>query len=225
MKPSEILSYFQAESGVGKIIEALEADRPGHIIIDGALGSSRAMIAKSVMDGIKGSHVFILNDKEAAAYFYNDLESFFEEKGMDFARKKMLFFPTTFKKPHDYTGTDKSNVLARTEALNRILSQSKRKFIVTYPEAIAEKIITRHNLSRYNIKLNTGDEADLDTIVDMLHDNGFELQDFVVQPGQFAVRGGIVDVFSYSNDYPYRIEFFGDEIESIRTFDPVTQVC
>jgi len=224
MNPSEIISYFIQQNDSNKIVPALTDDKPNHIVLEGAIGSSRAIIAAAAISEVKGSHIFILNDKETAAYFYNDLESLFEERSMEFARKKVLFYPTTYKRPHDFNSTDKSNALARTEALNRILSQSKRKFIVTYPEAIAEKIITRKYLSKFNLKLNVGDQVDLDRVVDLLYENGFDLHDFVVQPGHFAVRGGIVDVFSYSNDYPYRIEFFGDEIESIRTFDPVSQL-
>jgi len=224
MNPSEVISYYSQHESANGIIAALKESLPAHIVLEGAIGSSKTIFAAAVMQELKGAHLFILNDKESAAYFYNDLESLFEERSLEYARKKVLFYPTTYKRTHDFSNTDKSNALARTEVLNRILSQSKRKYIVTYPEAIAEKIITRKYLTQYSLKLSVGDQVDLDAAVELLYENRFELHDFVVQPGHFAVRGGIVDVFSYSNDYPYRIEFFGDEIESIRTFDPVSQL-
>jgi len=224
MNPSEVISYYSQHESANGIIAALKESLPAHIVLEGAIGSSKTIFAAAVMQERKGAHLFILNDKESAAYFYNDLESLFEERSLEYARKKVLFYPTTYKRTHDFSNTDKSNALARTEVLNRILSQSKRKYIVTYPEAIAEKIITRKYLTQYSLKLSVGDQVDLDAAVELLYENRFELHDFVVQPGHFAVRGGIVDVFSYSNDYPYRIEFFGDEIESIRTFDPVSQL-
>ncbi|MEA3480187.1 MAG: transcription-repair coupling factor [Bacteroidota bacterium] len=224
MNPSEIISYYAGNAASTEISDALSMSMTQHVVLEGAIGSSKAVIAAAVMTEIKGTHVFILNDKESAAYFFNDLENLLDDRALEYARKKVLFYPTTHKKAHDFVNTDKSNALARTEVLNRILSQSKRKFIVTYPEAITEQIVTRKYLLKFSLKLNVGDQIDLDGVVDLLSDYGFELHDFVVQPGHFAVRGGIVDVFSYSNDYPYRIEFFGDEIESVRTFDPVTQL-
>lgn len=195
-----------------------------HIKVKGLIGSSPAVLASAVISRIDGCHVFILNDREMAAYFYNDLESLFDERGKNYARKKILYFPSSYKRPTEPFNFDKSNTLARSEVFNRLMGPARKKVIVTYPEALTEMIITRQKLSKYNLKLAAGEDISQDRMIDVLNENGFERMDFVVAPGQFAVRGGIIDVFSYSNDYPFRIEFAGDEVESIRSFDPVSQL-
>ena len=224
MKPEDIIGLYSRDIKARQIIEALNTDKPVEIQLNGAVGSSRALIAAAVMEATGGNHIFILSDKESAAYFYNDLENLFGEKDLIYARRKILFYPTAYNRAYEILNTDSSSILARTEVLNRLLSRAKRKFVVTYPEALAEKIVTRKYLSRLGLKLEKNINIELDAVIDLLNEYGFEQYDFVVRPGQYAVRGGIVDVFSYSNDYPYRIEFLGDEIESIRTFDPVSQL-
>src|SRR5690606_35877016 len=119
---------------------------------------------------------------------------------------------------------DNANVLLRSEVLNRLNSKKKPTLIVTYPEALFEKVVTRKELEKNTLKVVVGDSLSLDFLNEMLFEYRFKRTDFVTEPGEFSVRGGIVDVFSFSNDEPFRIEFFGDEIESIRTFDVETQL-
>ena len=166
----------------------------------------------------------VLNDKETAAYFLNDLESLYNEKAANFHKKKILFYPTSYKRNYDLIHQDSTHVLLRTEVLKRLGSSQRKSIIVTYPEALAEKVVRKAYLSKNTIKLKRKESASIDTIADLLNDSDFNRVDFVYEPGQFSIRGGIIDVFSFTNDYPYRIEFFGDEVESIRSFNPVDQL-
>lgn len=224
MKKEELHNLFASGEGVEKLVSHLKDGGGKHLKVQGLIGSARAVVCSAVLGPVGGTHIYILNDKETAAYFFNDMESLFGEMGAVFARKKVLFFPSSYKRPFEPHVQDKSNTLARSEVFNRLAGAARKKIVVTYPEALCEKIITRRFLSKNTIHLNVGEEISLDFIIDVLNGYGFERQDFVVQPGQFSVRGGIVDVFSYSNDYPFRIEFFGDDVESIRTFDPASQL-
>ncbi|NGZ90798.1 transcription-repair coupling factor [Psychroflexus maritimus] len=172
----------------------------------------------------KSDNTFLLicNDKEEAAYHLNDLESFLEEKNV-------LFYPGSYRRayhPEAISGeeTDNANVLLRSEVLNRINSRKKPSVIVTYPEALFEKVVTKKELNQSILKLKIEDELSIDFVNEVLFEYHFKRVDFVTEPGEFSVRGGIIDVFSYANDEPYRIEFFGDEVESIRTFDVETQL-
>ncbi len=161
--------------------------------------------------------LLILNDKEQAAYYLNDLEQLLGEQNL-------LFFPGSYRRPYQIEEVDNANILLRTEVLNRINSRRKPAIIVTYPDALFEQVITKSELSSNTLKVAIGDEFSLDFINEVLFEYHFEKVDFVSQPGEFAVRGGIIDVFSYSYEVPYRVEFFGDEIDSIRTFDVATQL-
>ncbi len=195
------------------------------IFLKGLIGSSRALIIAGIFEHSgKQQHLVVLPDKEQAAYFYNDLENLFDEAEADHNNKRVLFYPTAYKRPYEPETLDKAYQLSRTEVLKRFLSGDRKTIVVTYPEALAEKVITKQYLTKNLMKLKQGEEVSLDFIVELLHEFDFELVDFVAEPGQYAIRGGIVDVFSFSNDHPYRIEFLGDEVESIRTFDPLSQL-
>ena len=161
--------------------------------------------------------LLILNDKEEAAYLLNDLEQLIGEKDV-------LFYPGSYRRPYQIEETDNANVLLRAEVLNRINSRKKPAVIVTYPDALFEKVVTRKELDKNTQKIKLGDEISLDFLNEVLFEYQFKRVDFVTEPGEFSVRGGIVDVFSFSHDEPYRIEFFGDEVDSIRTFDVETQL-
>lgn len=161
--------------------------------------------------------LLILNDKEEAAYLLNDLEQLIGEKDV-------LFYPGSYRRPYQIEETDNANVLLRAEVLNRINSRKKPAIIVTYPDALFEKVVTRKELDKNTQKIKLGDEISLDFLNEVLFEYQFKRVDFVTEPGEFSVRGGIVDVFSFSHDEPYRIEFFGDEVDSIRTFDVETQL-
>ena len=166
----------------------------------------------------------ICASKEDAAYFYNDLEALFGEREMDYSKKQILFYPTSYKRPYEPERPDNTYILSRTEVLQRLSTSERRTVIVSYPEALSEKVFTRKLLAKNTFKVKQGDKINLDFLTDLLYEYGFENVDFVVEPGQFAVRGGLIDVYSFANDNPYRIEFFGDEVDSIRSFDIGSQL-
>jgi len=196
----------------------------GKMHLKGLVGSSRALIVGSMFDVLKCNQFVVLPDKESAAYFYNDLETFLGERGTLYEKKRVLFLPTSYKRHYDKESPDSTNLLSRAEVLNRIATTSRKSIIVTYSEALAEKVATKKALSSRVIKIRRGYDYSLDTLMDELYSFGFERVDFVYEPGQFSLRGGIVDVFSFSNDNPYRIEFAANRVESVRTFDPVKQL-
>ena len=183
----------------------------------GLVGSSKSISAATVASQVPGHHVFILNDKEDAAYFLNDLEGLFPDQ------KNILFYPASYRVPYQFEETDNANVVARAEVLEKV-NNGKNAWIVTYPEALFEKVPTQKVLSKNTLKLEVAKSYSIDFINEILLEYQFERVDFVYEPGQFSIRGGIVDVFSFSNDHPFRIEFFGDEVDSIRTFDASTQL-
>ncbi len=219
-----LLSLYRKNIHTEKVTELLSAKNLFRIQLKGLVGSAIALIASAAMEKSKKTQLFILNDKEVAAYLYNDLENLFGEQSLNYDKKRVLFFPTSYKKPYHYEEIDNANVLARTEVLNRINTENNYPIIVTYPEALSEKVITKKYLTENTMKLHVGEKVSLNFITELLSEYGFEFTDFVVEPGTYSIRGGIVDFFSYANDLPYRIEFFGDEIESIRTFDYENQL-
>ncbi len=185
--------------------------------LSGLLGSALSFIIRSVFKKAELPFLIVLNNKEEAAYYLNDLEQMIGEQDV-------LFYPGSFRRPYEIEDTDNANVLLRAEVLNRINSRKKPAVIVTYPEALFEKVVTRKELDKNTLKVALGDKISIDFINEVLFEYEFKRVDFITEPGEFSVRGGIVDVFSFSNDNPYRIEFFGDEVESIRTFDVATQL-
>lgn len=188
-----------------------------HIQWKGLVGSSKSICAAVLAEQTTGHHLFILPDKEQAAYFLNDLEELYPED------KRILFYPASYRVPYQLEETDNANVVARAEVLEKI-NTGKNGWIVTYPEALFEKVPTKKNLSKNTLRVDVGKTYSIDFINELLLEYHFERVDFVYEPGQFSIRGGIVDVYSYSNEHPYRIEFFGDEVESIRTFEASTQL-
>ncbi|MFY7669370.1 MAG: transcription-repair coupling factor [Crocinitomicaceae bacterium] len=183
----------------------------------GLVGSSKSIAAVCVAQQVPGHHIFILNDKEEAAYFLNDLEGLFPED------KRILFYPASYRVPYQIEETDNANVVTRAEVLERIANGSNA-WVVTYPEALFEKVPTKKKLVENTLRVEVGKSYSIDFINELLLEYHFDRVDFVYEPGQFSIRGGIVDVYSYANDLPFRIEFFGDEVETIRTFDPATQL-
>ena len=190
--------------------------------ISNLAGSSLSFVVSSVYHGTDKPVLLICNDKEEAAYYLNDLEQLIASGSAK--RQDVLFYPGSYRRPYQIEDTDNANILLRAEVLNRINSQKKPAVIVTYPDALFEQVITKRELQRNTLRLAVGDALSLDFVHDLLHEHRFNRVDFVVDPGDFAIRGGIVDVFSFSNELPYRIEFFGDEIDSIRTFDIESQL-
>jgi transcription-repair coupling factor (superfamily II helicase) len=219
LNSKELLSIFRKNNLTEKLVGFLLAYSRNHIHVKGLAGSSASLVFAAAVENLKKPNLFILNDKEAAAYFYNDLENLFNEQKLNYDKKRVLFFPTSYKKPYHYEEIDNANVLARTEVLNRINADSSHLIIITYPEALSEKVITRKYLQANTMKLQVGEKVSLLFITELLSEYGFDYTDFVLEPGTYSVRGGLVDFFSFTNDLPYRIEFTGDEIESIRTFN------
>jgi len=182
------------------------------------VGSLDAVIAAATYQINKQTNIFILHDKEEAAYFHNDLQNLMGDK-------EVLLFPTSYKRPYQFDETENANILMRAEILNRINHKSSvGELIVTYPEALTEKVINKKSLSTNTFSTKVGESLDVGFLSELLQTYDFEQTDFVYEAGQFSVRGGILDVFSYAHDLPYRIELFGNEIDSIRTFDPVSQL-
>lgn len=217
MNAPELKAVFSSSEKTKKICEQFINNERSHLHLKGLVGSSVSFIANGIFQNFPINQLFVLNDKEEAAYFFNDLERVVGED-------KVLFFPNSYRNACQVEGTDNSNILQRAEVLNALSKKTSSKFVVTYPEALSEKVVTKKNLEKSTTKLKVEDEIPLDFLNEVLNEYGFEREDFVVEPGQFSIRGGIVDVFSFSNENPYRIEFFGDEVESIRSFDPVTQL-
>ena len=157
-----------------------------------------------------------MHDKEDASLLISDLTNLKKSEITS-------FFPTSYKKPYQPESIDNANILHRSETLTRILNK-ETKIIVTYPEALVEKVVNKQALIQNVFKANIGELVDIPFLSELFLTFGFQSTDFVYEPGQFAIRGGIIDVFSYSSEFPLRIELFGNEIESIRTFDPETQL-
>ena len=218
----QIKKIYSKSPIIKNLVETL--DDNDRLCCQGLSGSSKAYVVVTAAS-IIGKHNFIIcSDKERAAYFYNDIENILGEKDLDYSKKQVLFYPTSYKRPYQPEKADNTYILSRTEVLQRISTSNRKTIIVSYPEALSEKVITRKVMSKNTFKISVGENISMDSLTDALVNFNFEHVDFVVEPGQFAIRGGIVDVFSFSNDYPYRVEFFGDEIDSIRSFNPIDQL-
>ncbi len=224
MKPAKHPLFYQPDSRIIELTENLKSNPKNAFQLRGLVGSAAAMVAAAVFEKLPLIHVIVVGDKESAAYFSNDLESLLGESEKKFHEKRVLFYPTSYKRPYEIEKTDNSNILMRTETLKRLSSRQNNTIVVTYPEALTEKVITHRYLEKATLHLKSGETVDLDFIYDMLEESGFRRVDFVAEPGEMAFRGGIIDVFSYTNDYPYRIEFENDLVSSIRSFNPETQL-
>lgn len=205
------------------------------IHLRGTVGSARSFIADGVITKNGGFHLFLLNDKEEAAYFLNDLEYISgvnkDEKTAHELPYRLLFFPRSARVAYEPEQTDNANVAMRAEVLNDLaklrieeVEKSKPVIVISYPEAVSEKVITRRELESATFEIQQGNTLDLEFVDEWMHTYGFHKVDYVYEPGQYAVRGGIIDIFSFSFDHPYRIELFGNEVESIRKFEPDTQL-
>lgn len=224
MKAAPILDYYRNNEAIEDISVSIKSAQKARIHIRGLAGSSDAVIAASLFVKNEPLFLIILADKEEAAYYFNDLENLLGEQDTPFHKKKVLFYPTSYRRPYEVEKTDNTNVLSRTEVMKRISSRQDNTIVVSYPEALAEKIVSRAYLKKNTLRLGIGESLTIDFVIDLLDEYNFQRVDFVIEPGQYSLRGGIVDVFSFTNDRPYRIVFFGDDVESIRTFDPSTQL-
>lgn len=215
MSTDYIKQVFSNQSQINKIVTSLQSDNK--IQLSGLVGSSLSFTIESLFKKTDKPFLLLANEKEEAAYLLNDLEELIGEKDV-------LFYPSSYRRPYQIEETDNANVLLRSEVLNRINSRKKPCIIVSYPEAIFEKVVTKKELEKNTLKIAVGDKVTIDFINEVLFEYEFKRVDFITEPGEFSVRGGILDVFSFSNDNPYRIEFFGNEVDSIRTFDVASQL-
>ncbi|WP_443945215.1 transcription-repair coupling factor [Pedobacter sp. AW1-32] len=217
MNIRDLINRYKTDERVTGFTQALNSSKNPKIQLKGLVGSSDAVVALSSYFLLHKPMLFIFPDREEAAYFQSDLESILD--------KQVLLFPSSYRKSFDFTQVDTANVLARAEVLNELNHDSEYgKIVVSYPEAIAEKVIDRSALEKNTLEISLGAKLGIDFINEFLIDYDFDRSDFVYEPGQFSIRGGIVDIFSFSSDLPYRIEFFGDEVESIRSFEIESQL-
>ncbi|MCZ8332471.1 MAG: transcription-repair coupling factor [Flavobacterium sp.] len=216
MSQSSLFSIYESSNKVKQIAESLTVPQ-NKIHCKGLSSSVVSIIIQSVFKKAEQPFLLVFNEKEEAAYYLNDLEQML-------GQNDVLFYPSSYRRPYQIEETDNANVLLRSEVLNRINSRKKPSIIVTYPEALFEKVVTKKELDKNTLKVAVGDNISIDFINEVLFEYEFKRVDFITEPGEFSVRGGIVDVFSFSNDNPYRIEFFGNEVDSIRTFDVESQL-
>ena len=185
--------------------------------LDGLSGSSRSALIHACLSEVKGAHLIVFQDKEEAAYFYTDLVT------MDGSPDRILFFPSSYKRSVQYQQTDEANIITRTQTLRRLSERRVASFIVSYAEALVESVVTRKQLGESTLEIRQGEKIDMAFLEEVLQTYDFQLVDFVHEPGQYSIRGGITDVFSYASSHPCRIDFFDDEVDSIRIFDTDTQ--
>ena len=213
---SSLASLFNVkarQSAVKKMVD----DRANRVIVvDGLAGSASSMLFTALPQS-PTPYLIVVNDLDEAGYVYNDL---CQLTGED----QVLLFPSGYKRDIKYGQIDAPQEILRTEVLNRWHTDSSVRWVVTYPEALAEKVAARESIASNSITLEVGHEMDLTEVAVKLRELGFHEVDYVYEPGQFSLRGSILDVYSFSNEYPYRIDFFGDEIDSVRTFNVETQL-
>ncbi|MBK8879695.1 MAG: transcription-repair coupling factor [Haliscomenobacter sp.] len=213
-----ILELYRKDRRIERLVSYLSHSPSAKIHLGGVVGALEAFAIAGAYFQHPRFFLLVEEDKDAAAYLQNDLEGLFEKKSIH-------FFPDSFKRPGFFEEVNPTNVQMRTELVN-ILSQSKAagEIIVTYPEALFEKVLSPEVLQANRLDIAAGEKLSVEDMIEFLLDFGFTREDFVFEPGQFSIRGGIVDIFSYGNDFPYRIELFDVEVENIRTFNPLTQL-
>lgn len=216
MTIKELQQIYTKHPALPGLSSLLEDNEIKTIYLKGMNASCASFFASSFIENKPFTSVFLLNDSEEAGYFYHDIV---QANG----DKHVLFFPSSYRCAIKYGQKDAANEILRTEVLSK-LEQNEPVSIVTYPEALAEKVVSRQTLNQQTLTLATGKQYETEAITKKLTDYGFEHVDYVYEPGQFAMRGSILDVYSFASEYPYRIDFFGDEIDSIRTFEVETQL-
>ena len=217
MKVEELLSVYRSDDRVAQLSNQLNSD-PASVRLKGLAGSFASLLVTSTFLDSDKTFVVVLEDKENAAYFHNDLEGLLEQSG------NLLFFPESFRVAYAFESNDNANIAMRAEVLNTLSRSRNPRLVVTYPEALAEKVVDKKTLKTNSYRIKRGEEYTMEFIHEVMDDLGFQLEEYVFEPGQYAIRGGILDIFSFANEYPYRVEFFGDEVDSIRLFDPVDQL-
>ena len=217
MTITELQQRYATHPNVEAISGLLKNPSVRTLFCGGLCASAASLFSSVLVQRGEFPFVFILGDLEEAGYFYHDLTQVL-------GTEKVLFFPSSFRRAIKYGQKDAANEILRTEVLSRLQKGEEGLCVVTYPDALAEKVVSRKELGDKTLKLHTGENVDTNFITEVLRSYGFEYVDYVYEPGQYAVRGSIIDVFSFSSEFPYRIYFFGDEVESIRTFEVETQL-
>ncbi|WP_350457059.1 transcription-repair coupling factor [Macellibacteroides fermentans] len=217
MEVQELLTMYSAHPQVSALVGLLDDKSCRNLFLKGLNGSGAALTIASLFFKKRGSYVCVLNDQEEAGYFYHDLMQLTNSQDI-------FFFPSAYRRAIKYGHLDPANEILRTEVLSRLQMPDLPTVIVTYPDALAEKVIAQADLKQKTLQIGVGDKLDNMFVSDVLDEYGFEQVDYVYEPGQYAMRGSILDVFSFSHEFPYRIDFFGSEVETIRTFEVESQL-
>lgn len=216
LEPTQLISEWEGHRGVKSLVQAL-AERQAVVSLKGLKGSSVAMVLGAAFRLQRRPMVLVEADMESAAYLYNDLQTILGTVDIE-------FMPSSYQRSMDHERTDSSNILLRTDVLGKVASAQSPMIVVTYPEAVMERVVSPEKLASNTFVISKGDTLSHDFLVELLHDYGFERVDFVYEPGQYSVRGSIIDVFSFADEMPFRLDFFGDDVDSIRTFDIESQL-
>ncbi len=216
MKAADFLSIYRADGLIKTVAAGIKASPPSNVRIKGLSGSLDALILAATFKIHAHDYIVVLQDREEASYFQNDLQNLLD--------REILMFPMSYKRPYEFEEIENANILMRAEVLNRLANKTAPEIIVTYPDALSEKVITKRSLASNTFTINLKEKLDISFLEEFLHNFDFEKTDFVYEAGQFAIRGGIIDIFSFAYEIPYRIELFGNEVDSIRTFDPGSQL-
>ncbi len=213
-----LLSKYKEDERTKAAVELLRSERHPDLFMNGLVGAQESFALSGIYLLDPHPTLYIARDKEEAAYIYHNLTNLLP-------KKPIWYFPDSCKNPSEYTALNNNQILRRTETINKITSsESAAHIIIGYPEGICEKVVAPHILEENRIKLKIDEVIDVDFLIEILTEYGFENVDFVYEPGQFSIRGGIIDIFSFGNEWPYRIELFDEEIETIRTFNPIDQL-
>ena len=221
MEIQGLQALYAGHKSVKALAKALQDGSVRTIFAEGLCASAAPLLFSSVAAAcpqvVACPYVFVLDDAEEAGYFYHDLTQILGEQ-------EVFYFPSSFRRAVKFGQRDAANEILRTEVISRLSAGHRPLFVVTYPEAVMEKVVSRQKLDEQTLRLHASERVDITFVEETLRAFGFRRVDYVYEPGQFAVRGSILDVFSFSSEWPYRVDFFGDEVDSIRTFEVQTQL-
>jgi len=217
LETEQFLTYFKGQKYFKDILQKLDAPPGEKLHAQGLIGSIKTILLGNLFQNSSKNFILLLNDREEAAYFYDDLNN------LGFSEITQ-FFPSSYKRSILYDQIEQENIVQRTEVLNKLALEKEKYIVITYPEATVETVISQSVLETNTLQVKKGDNISTDFLNEFLFEYGFERVDFVYEPGQFSIRGSIVDIFSFSNEDPFRLDFFGDEIESIRSFNIDNQI-
>ncbi len=224
MSPTELIQYFTPPQKEFLEQYLCQNHPKGRLSLSGLVGSSLPLLLAPLLQNRAEHQLFILPDRETAAFFYRDMEVLLNDQNSELADKKVHYFPSSYRRAYKLEEIDNANVKLRSEILNKLLTHEDKYLIVTYPDAISEKLVSNEYLKRNSFVVKKGELLPIDIFLEFLYEYSYRQEEFVFEPGQFAWRGGIFDILSYSEEYPFRIVLSGDNVESIRLFDPSTQL-